>query len=106
MRTSGRLTQRDISLDDLDAERLQKAVLLALGYPSDGLGEKLLIIGIFEGGRAMAELDVNHAGFYLGASPSKGFSAFGMGGGEKRRRVFRGAVAPVDFVVQEEVAEA
>src|SRR5687768_14919904 len=51
--------------------------------PSDRPREELLVVGVFEGGGAVAELDVNDAGFAFISSPREGFSAFRVGGGEE-----------------------
>ena len=47
------------------------------------MGKELLIVGIFEGGGAVAELDVSDAGFGFISGPGEGFSAFRVGGGEE-----------------------
>ena len=58
------------------------------------------------GFRAVAELQVDDAGFLFGAGPAEGFGAFRLAGGDERGDVFADAKAPVNFVVDIEIAES
>ena len=74
--------------------------------PCDCLGEQFSVDRIFESSWAVSELNVNDLGFPFISSPSEGFSALWMRGGDERSDVGSCAITPVDLVVQVEVGEA
>src|ERR1051325_5881008 len=73
--------------------------------PADTLGQELAVIRIVVRGRAVAELDIDHARLAFHAGPPQRLSAFRVRRGNQWGYVGLDAEAPIDFVVDREILQ-